>query len=591
MKKSELSLSDIPSSPGVYLYKDVSGNIIYIGKAKNLKKRVSSYFSGKKDIKTSLLVKRIEDLEFIITNSEYEALLLENNLIKSHKPKYNINLKDGKTYPVVRITNEEFPRVFKTRRIINDGSRYFGPFPNATILDSVLDLIQKEFPIRRCRNIKSHKSPCLYYHLGLCAAPCAGYITKDEYSNIIDEISLILEGNLEKIKQMLKSKMEEFSKVLKFEEAARYRDFLAGVGALFEKQGVEVSSGETKDYVALSREGSHLSFAVFQIYEGRLCGRDIIQLESYSSDDDAFLQFMMQYYPKYHQPPSRIFVESADSLDLLNKFFKETFDSEIELLVPESKRDLSVLKMARENSKFDLNKRLRRVGLSSSLEILKQALKLSVLPSHIEGFDISHFGGKFTIASLVYFKNGVPDKSEYRYFKIKSVGDEIDDYQSIREAVARRYRRVLNEGKHFPDLIVIDGGLGQVSAAKQILEALGCEDFNIVGLAKREDLVIFPDGKSLKLESGNEGLRLLQHVRDETHRFATNLNKDLRNSELRFSLLEKVPGVGAAYSKVIMEKISSVEELKFMSAEELSELTKVPIRVCRGIVEFFNRVD
>jgi excinuclease ABC subunit C len=586
------AITSLPDAPGVYMYRNSSGNIIYIGKAKDLKKRVASYFSGTKDLKTTFLVKNIDSLEVIITSSEYEALILENNLIKKHRPKYNINLKDGKTYPVIRLTNEDFPRIFKTRRIINDGSEYFGPYTDVGTADGVLDLIRSLFPIRRCRNMKGRKSPCLYYHMKLCAAPCVGYISEGDYSEYIVQIRELLNGGEDELKRLLEEKMQQSSAALRFEEAAKYRDLIVSVSSLFIRNSVESSSVVMTDYISFAREGMQITYAVFQMREGKLAGRDIVRVDTASSDSDAFSQFLMQYYPQYHLPPEKIVVPVDVSAKLPEQYLNDISSYKISLEAAMSKKDLAVLNMAGENAVFDLNKRVRKSSMSEILKKIRRELGLRNLPKHIEGFDIAQLHGKYPVASLICFREGLPSRSEYRYFRLKSTENIIDDYQSMREAVGRRYRRLLNENKGLPDLLIVDGGPGQVSAAVEMLNLLDIDYPDVIGLAKKEETVYFSDGrKPVVPVQGSEVLRVLQAVRDETHRFATGLNKKLRKKDLKFSLLESIPGVGEKTSRLVMENAGSITELKKMSPQQLNSLTGVNLKLCEKILEVVRSTD
>ncbi len=575
MDEIRLAVSEFPELPGVYLMKDSSGRIIYIGKAINLKKRVSSYFLKNRDPKTTMLVSKIRDIETIITESEYEALLLENILIKKWNPKYNIRLKDGKSYPVVRITKEEFPTVFKTRRIIRDGSKYFGPFASAGLLTIYIDTIDKLFPLRKCRgSLKKRENPCLYFHIGRCSAPCAGKISAEAYGEIVSQIEELLSGDNERILSWLKQKMLESSEALEFERAADFRDAFTAAEGVIEEQSQKIIdfNDMQRDYIAFSSFQNLYTFAVFQMRDGKLTGRDLYRTEFGSSDEDALEQFMIQYYSEAETVPNEIYFSRLISLNLIKDFFRKEKNSEPQLIFPEKGQNLSILKMAEENAYQDIMKRKRKVNNEEGLLKLKEVLSLDTLPRRIEGFDIAQLHGKYPAASLISFRDGVPDRKNYRHFHIKTLGGKIDDFAAVREAVSRRYSRLLNEGLPMPDLILIDGGAGQVSAAKGVLTALGLDHIPLAGLAKRdEEIYLSGRSKPINLPEGDPALKVLQYVRDETHRFATGFNKKMRQKDSRFSMLEAVPGIGPSKSKKLIQSFGSLENMARQSEESLKE--------------------
>ena len=618
-----------PEEAGVYLMRDAEGEIIYVGKAKVLRNRLSSYFTGRKDVKTRHLVSRIESIEWILAGSEYEALLLENNLIKEHRPKYNINLKDGKTYPSIRVTNEDFPRVFRTRRIINDGSTYFGPFPSAETIDIYLDLIRRLFPLRRCSTMRTRTEPCMYYHIGRCSAPCAGKTTREEYARNIDEVRKLLSGETAALLADLRSRMAEASTSLRFEEAAHLRDAVSAIELFEGRMNAVDFDPEARDYVAWAADGDLIVFVVFQMRSGRLQGRDTFRTRIYGTEEEALAAFLMEYYGPARLPPPLVFLQDfrrkvegdalaapaqpaaapveaapeggapgtpapleaaesnpayaeepagpgpgqdgqgatapseppaqAGSLALVAEYFSRELEAETSFALPAERRHEVALNLAFQNAREELVKRRRELGDIPALEELKAALGLQALPERIEGFDIAQLAGKHTVASLVSFRNGVPDKKNYRYFKIKSLEGAIDDFGAIREAVARRYTRLVNEEAGLPDLILVDGGAGQVSAAREVLDALGV-DSDLAGLAKREEEIWLP-GRSepVVLPLDSPALRVLVAVRDETHRFATGLNQKLRASDLKFGVLESVEGVGPARARRLMRVFGSLD--------------------------------
>lgn len=577
-------IKESPQSPGVYLMRDEKGEIIYVGKAKSLRNRLSSYFSGKKDIKTRHLVSRIHNIEWVLAAHEYEALLLENNFIKEHTPRYNINLKDGKTYPSIRITNEEFPRVFRTRRIINDGSEYFGPFPSAEIIDTYLDLIKRMFPLRRCVKMKKRVSPCMYYHIGRCPGPCAGKISHEDYMKRVDEVRKLLSGDTETLLKDLEREMKHAAAELRFEEAAHLREAIKSVQAFMGHSNVvDFNSLNARDYIAWEADGDQVSYVVFQMRDGKLRNRDSF-MENPVDDLEALDSFLAHYYEGGRLPPPSIFVRRAENTASIARYLSDRAGAPVEVKIPDSERHWAVMNLAVQNAKEELAKRRRMHGDIAALLELKEKLLLGTVPMRIEGFDIAQLGGKHTVASLVSFKNGVADKKNYRYFKIRSVEGQIDDFTAMREAVARRYTRLINEEAELPDLVLVDGGAGQVSAAKEILDDLGL-DVDLAGLAKRNEEVWLP-GKSepVVLTKDSPALRVLVAVRDETHRFATGLSRKLRMTDATFRVLQEVPGIGDARAKSILRELGSLDAVAQAEPGYIGSIARVNEDTARKVI-------
>lgn len=576
---------NFPHKPGVYLMKSAKDDIIYVGKAKNLKKRVSSYFTGHKSVKTEVLVSKIHKIEHIITKNEFEALLLENNLIKKWNPKYNIDLKDGKSYPVIRITAEDYPRIFRTRRIVKDGSQYFGPYTDVHKIDAYLELIEKLFPLRKCKGrLKKRSHPCLYYHIGRCRGPCIDAVSAEEYREDVEAAGRLLSGNTESLVEDLRSRMEEESRRLNFEKAAELRDTIETVKWVAESREMVDFSAESRDYVACEKKDTLCSFVVFQIRGGKVLGRDLFRAESFGSEEEAFTEFFFRYYDENRSLPETIYTSKEIDSDAVERFFREDRGAELTVGMPEENRDVRIMKMAKENASQDLEQRLRAIAHIPGLEELKKVLSLSKLPRRIEGFDIAQLSGKHPVASLVSFYNGNPDKKKYRRFHVKSLDGAIDDYEAIREVVARRYTRVLNEGLEKPDLVVIDGGKGQVNAAKEILRGIGLDEIPVIGLAKQEEEIFLPHSNDpIVLPEGAEGLRVLQAVRDETHRFATTFNRNLRKKDIGLTTLEGIPGVGPKRSSKLLEIFGSLDALRGSSAEQICEKAGVPHEIAERI--------
>lgn len=575
-----------PSSSGVYLWRNAAGTVIYVGKAKSLKSRLTSYFSGERQIKTQLLVSNAKSIEYITTNNEYEAFLLENNLIKKYSPRYNIQLKDGKSYPVMKITDEEFPRFYKTRQIRHDGSTYFGPYPDAAALDTFIDTLYKIYPVRHCRTFKKRETPCMYYHIGRCKAPCCGRIDKQSYNEFIDEIKALLKGKDDEALQKITAEMKAAAASLNFEKAARLRDGLRALTIMQNQNIVEDFDSEDRDYIAHFTEGELVSFTVLKLRGGKLTGRDNFRVESLAEDDELLEEFASKYYADENALPSKIYVSAEDSVELLEKWIQQE-DNIIEekrsktkiIKITEkdssNRRDYAILEMARHNAKEDIIRRMRERGDMPALNELKELLNLPALPRRIEGFDIAHIGGKFPVASLISFWDGNPDKKNYRYFRLKTTDGVIDDFASMREAATRRYSRLANEKKPLPDLILIDGGIGQVNAVDGILKALGL-DIPIAGLAKRDEEIWRPHASSpVCLPRRSDALRLLQRVRDETHRFATSRNQNLRTKENTVSAFISLPHVGEKREKLLIKAFTTLENLAGAQEAQIAQVLHI----------------
>ena len=567
--------------------KDVSGKIIYVGKAKDLRNRVTSYFLSGKDIKTSFLVSKIAIIEYIITGNEYEALVLENNLIKKHTPHYNISLKDGKSYPLIRITNEPFPKVFKTRRIINDGSEYFGPYPDGKSLALYLELIDKMFPLRKCGiPLRKRYSPCLYYHIGRCCGPCADLVTREEYARHIAKVRAFLQGKDDELIRQVREEMLEAAKGQKFEVAAEKRDLLIALESVTKAQQVQDFSVESRDYAACEMRMHLATVSIMQIRDGKLMGKALYRAETFGDETETLLHFLIQYYEDGGNRPQQLYVSHDVDSALIGTYFAEQLELAIEVSVPKEGKHYRVLRMAAENAARDVEKRLKSRENPEALDELMEVLALENPPKRIEGFDIAHLAGKFTVASLITFVDGNPDRKNYRRFNIKSLEGKIDDFASIREAVTRRYTRQVREKQPLPDLIMIDGGKGQVNVAKEALVALGLDDLPVVALAGEYEDIHFPDERpALRLEESSVGLKVLQAVRDETHRFATSLNQQQRSREATFTLLESIAGVGPSRSKRLMLTFGTLEALLSASAEEIARQAEVPLPVATRILK------
>ncbi|MCK9347574.1 MAG: excinuclease ABC subunit UvrC [Sphaerochaeta sp.] len=582
----QMQARELPHNSGVYLMRDEKGSIIYVGKAKDLRKRVTSYFLANRSAKTAALVRKIASIEYIITGNEYEALVLENNLIKKYSPHYNISLKDGKSYPMIRITHEKFPKVFKTRRLIDDGSSYYGPYPDAGKLDLYLDLIAKLFPLRRCSTpLRKREKPCLYYHIGLCLGPCAGLVSEEEYGKSVTAVRNLLEGRTDALLATLQEEMIQASKALNFEEAATKRDQIAAIRTTQVGQQVQDFASESRDYAAIEMRGPLCTISLMQMRDGQLIGRALYRAETLGEETDTLLNFLTQYYADGQKLPQFLYVSHEIDVHLIRRYFTEQLGGRLEVNLPIDGKHYRILRMARENASRDVEKRLKSKDNTRALEELADILGLSAPPTLIEGFDIAQLHGKYTVASLISFRDGNPDKPNYRRYNIKSLEGRIDDYESIREAVARRYTKILNENLERPGLLVIDGGQGQVNAAREILDALGMVDIPIIGLAEQFETIVFDDEREdLQLPEDNEALRLVIAVRDECHRFATSANQAARSREASFRVLESVEGIGRKRSERLMKQYGSLEAILAKSAEELSKEGGISLVVAKRIL-------
>jgi len=619
------SARDAPLEPGVYIWRDSENRIIYVGKARMLRHRLVSYFSGAKDVKTAALISHAASIETIIVSNEYEALLLENTLIKQHGPKYNINLKDGKTYPVVRISAGDFPRIFRTRHIVEDGSQYFGPFANVQAVDKTLDLIEKLFPLRKCRRLKKRESPCMYYHIKRCQAPCCGKISAGEYQIQVERVRKLLAGETAALIAELNTKMQEAAAALKFEEAADLRNAVRAVENLSENNSVTDMDGENRDYIACAAEGIFTAFSVLSMRGGRMTGQELFSSRSAAEEDESLETFIAAYYSPDRPPPPKIYLGTGTDIpensssasprlceikNVLHHYFSEQFGFTPELISSAdidagdsainggaihggainsgamnggAKRHLAALAMARQNAQEEIRRRLRERGAGPALDELAGLLGLKSRPERIEGFDIAQLDGKHPTASLISFKNGVPDRKNYRYFKLKTVVGIVDDFAAMREAVYRRYSRLVREGKEPPDLVLIDGGIGQVNAARGVMDELGI-NCDVAGLAKRDEEIWLPHAaQPIQLSRRSEALKLLQFVRDETHRFATGLNQRLRSKDICFPVLESVDGIGPKRAAAIMKACGGLEKIAAAEPRELAEKCGITETAARAV--------
>lgn len=601
----EEKLKNLPINPGVYQFKGGTGGVIYVGKAKNLRSRVRSYFQQNRprDAKTTALVAKIADIEVIVTDTAVEALILEDTLIKKLRPRYNIMLRDDKTYPRIRVTNEQYPRVFATRKIIRDGSRYFGPYTDAGYVRSLLKTLRSIFPIRSCDlplttdTIEAGRyKVCLDYHIGKCEGPCENLVSQVEYAAVIDQVVQVLKGKSRVLEQELEREMGYYAEAMKFEKAAAVRDRLNKLRAYNARQKVVTEDDVDRDVIAIAREDDDAAAVVLKIRDGRLNGRRQHYLSGvlHAPAEELLRTVLRTHYAEGEPPPGEIFVEidPAEEYDDLLQYLRERRDGEpVKLIVPKIGEKQHLVGMASANAALILGElRMQKLKQSDmiprSVESLKRDLRLPRDPRRIECFDNSNFHGTDPVASMVCFVDGKPRRSEYRKFKIRTV-EGPDDFASMQEVVSRRYRRVLDEGLALPDLIVIDGGKGQVSAAKEAVDALGLGHIPLIGLAKRlEEIVIPEESDTLLLPKSSSSLRLLQQIRDEAHRFAITFHRSLRDKRTIATELTSVPGIGEAKAKRILEKLGSVRRIREMSLTELQEA--VGTKTGASLFEYFK---
>lgn len=592
------TLAVLPNAPGVYIMHDASGKVIYVGKAVILKNRVRSYFRPASQVspKVRAINAHVASIETIVTASEMEALILECNLIKKYRPRYNIDLKDDKTYPYLKITVEEaYPRMVLTRRVLKDGARYYGPFADAGALRDTMKLIRTMFPLRHCRNLNA-KRPCLQYHLHRCLAPCTGKVPVSEYRQLVDSVLLLLDGKVAQLEKELTAKMQEASDRLEFEAAARYRDSLLSVRKLAEKQKATTESGD-RDVVGLAMDDSGVCVQVFFIRSGKILGRDSFFLDQDIGEPggEVLADFLKQYYHENHRPPREILVsEELEDSDrtLLSQWLSTLNEKTVELLVPQRGLKHDLVLMAVNNAKKNLEERLRRgqasgqTGLDAA-EQLQKALGLGKPLERMDCFDISHNQGRETVASMVVFRNGEPSKKDYRRYKLRSTEGKPDDFKSMQEVVYRRYRDL----EDLPSLIIIDGGKGQLSSACEVIRGLGItgEDVPVIGLAKREE-EIFKEGAhtSILLDKMSPALHLIQHIRDEAHRFAITYHRKRLARRNLVSVLDHLEGMGPKRRAALWKRFGSLEAMRQASVEDLAAVESMNRVVAERVHAFLQ---
>ncbi|MBS5968842.1 MAG: excinuclease ABC subunit UvrC [Clostridium perfringens] len=612
-------LKILPDKPGVYIMKNSLGEVIYVGKAKILKNRVRQYFQNSKNHseKVRAMVKNIAEFEYIVTDSEMEALILECNLIKKYSPRYNIALKDDKFYPFIKITtNEDFPRVYVTRNFAKDGNKYFGPYTNGTAVYEVMGLIKKLFPLRTCKKaIVEGGEPtraCLNYHINLCKAPCAGYISKAEYWEMIDEIISILNGTDTSIIKKLKVEMEKAAEELEFEKAAKIRDRILAIELIREKQKMFTVKEGDEDFIDLYTDEKDGCAQVFFVREGKVTGREHFMIENISDDPvkEVISSFIASFYGGTAQIPKTIYVpEEIEDQELIEKFLTEKRGSKVWIKIPKKGDKKNLLDMVRNNAKIMLDqfkeKMVEEKELNkSALTELADVLGLDSLPARIEAYDISNIQGVDSVGTMVVFENGKAKNSDYRRFKIKSVKGP-NDYESMREILSRRFSHGLEEvnkikernleyskGKFciFPDLIMMDGGKGQVNIALEVLKDFGIE-IPVCGLVKddkhRTRGIIF-NNEEILIRRGSGLMNLITRVQDEVHRYAITYHRSLRDKRTLHSILEDIPRIGEKRRRNLLMKFGSIDNIKKASMEELLDTPGIDRRAAESIKQYFS---
>jgi excinuclease ABC subunit C len=598
---TKAKLENLPTNPGVYLMKDKSGRIIYVGKAKSLRNRVRAYFQDAPPYhpKISALISKISDFDVLATDSEMEALILESNLIKEYKPRYNVNLKDDKRYPYLKVTFEDFPRVLVVRRVKKDKAKYFGPYTNVKAMRQTLRLLRRIFPVRSCNVALPSKKKiklCLDFYIKRCLGPCEGKISEKEYREIIDNVCLFLSGRNEALLSHLKERMEHYAKTENFEMAAQIRDQIKALDSVMEKQKVADVEKVDKDIIAFAREKKDILVVALQIREGILIGRQNFHLIAFKETEDKEIlsTFLRQYY--MHSvviPPEIILPIQIDDQEMIQAWLTSKKEGRVRFLIPQRGEKVKLLEMATYNAQLSLDELLLQKSeakkkIPQVIKSLEKDLYLSISPRKIAAFDISNLGPSDAVGSLVFFEDGRPKKSQYRRFKIRTVQGQ-DDFAMMGEVVKRYFARLTDEKKEFPDLVLVDGGKGQLSATLETLNELGIKNQSVVALAKRLDEVFLP-GKSdsLMIPKSSASLKLLQRIRNEAHRFAIDYHRKLRKKRTIKSELDRIPGIGPARRKILLKHFGSVERIRQASLEELLHIEGISKRVAENIFNYFH---
>lgn len=609
-------LKKLPESPGVYIMRDKTDDIIYVGKAKILKNRVRQYFqnSANHSLKVKQMVSNIDHFEYIVTGSEVEALILENNLIKKHNPKYNILLKDDKTYPYIKVTtNEMFPRVFVTRKLLKDKNKYFGPFTNSSAVKENIALIDKIWQVRRCSKVFPRDigkgRPCLNYHIGQCKAVCTGKVSEEEYNKMIGEILDFLSGKTENVVKSLTSKMLKYSAEMEFEKAAEVRDTIESIKILNQKQIIENLHIDDRDVIGFARCIRECIMQIFFIRGGKITGREHFMLEECEGVEDKELmtQFVQQFYSGTPFIPKEVILQcEIDDFDLISQWLSEQKGQRVNVLVPQKGERKSLVLMAQNNAKIVLDKfgaeiRREHKRTKGALEEIQKALNIDFELNRIESYDISNTQGFESVASMVVFENGLPKRSDYRKFKIKTIIGP-DDYGSMEEVITRRFTRYINETSgdenvkkagfdKKPDMIFLDGGKGQISAVQKALTNLNLY-VPVCGMVKDDrhrTRALMYNGEEIELPYTSEGFKLLTRMQDEVHRFAIEYHRKLREKKQVHSILDDISGIGSVRRKALMKHFGDINAIRRAEIEELQQVDGMNIKSAEAVYNFFRK--
>ena len=610
-------LKKLPDSPGVYIMKDDRGEIIYVGKAKSLKNRVRQYFQSSRSStpKLNTLVKNISEFEYIMVDNEIEALILESNLIKKHKPKYNVLLRDDKSYPYIKVTtNEKYPRVIKTRRVLKDGAKYFGPYPSGYAVNDTLEIIRNLYPIRTCNlkldGTKVTNRPCLNYYIEKCLAPCQGNVDEGKYREMINEIIMFLNGKEDKLVEVIEEKMVAASNKMDFENAAKYRDQVNSLKVILQKQKIVSTNIVDQDVIGMARGIEEVCVQVFFIRSGKVVGREhfILYDVEHLERSEVLSSFIKQFYLGTAYVPKEMFVEEEfEDMEVVSKWLSEKRGSKVIIRIPKRGEKSKLMEMVRTNALNTLNQygeanKRKSKEREESLEELAELLDLEHIPYRIEAFDISNIQGVEPVGSMVVFENGQQKKSDYRRFKIRTVQGP-NDYASMKEIIQRRFKRGLEEKKlmkenaievkgfsSFPDLIMIDGGKGQVNIAEKVMFELGL-DVPVCGLVKDDyhnTRGIIYDNNEIELPKDSSTFRFITRIQDEAHRFAISYHRSLRSKKMFKSDLDNIKGIGEVRKKALLKSLGSIEGIKAASIEKLSKVDGMNIAVAEEVYNYFR---
>ncbi len=584
-------IEGFPRKPGIYFFKNRDGEVIYIGKAHSLLDRVRSYFQPTSDLKITNILAETDDIDFILTGSAREAAFLENNFVRRYQPKFNLRLKDDKSFPYLKLTvQERYPAVNFTRRVEEDGARYFGPFSPALQARKTIQLLSKYFRIRICEEPVpgKKKRPCLEYDLKLCSAPCVDYISEAEYRERVNNALLFLEGKTEKLLKILRQKMEEASGRQEYEQAANWRDLIQTIEQVKETPKLISVEPENKDIFGFSKDRENISLYVFFMREGKVIESEYMffQEKEKTSDSEILSESLERFYKSRSSLPDKILLPFEPARkEGLSKTFSDLKGKKIEIIIPAKGENKKLVELAGRNAESLVKK---KAEAWSPLQELKKILGLETAPSRIEGFDISNIGGEESVGSMVVFENGLPSKDNYRKYKIKTVAG-ADDVRSLQEVVRRRYSRLLEEKKELPDLILVDGGKGQLNAARKVLEELGLGELSVASLAKKEEIIFTPSRKNgIRLDRTSPALKLFQNIRDEAHRFALSFHRLRRKKRSFASQLDGISGLGKKRKAALLEKYKDLNAIKRAAPDELAKI--IGSKSAKALLDKFNEL-